>query len=150
MCNFVMYCTAQNMTRNQSHMVLIPYWSLGGRDDVNKPALLAPRQLYGWLLYFLHQCMPGSSSWWPLQYHAYIKGILPKGPYLPCVSMAGRALWAGYHRHVQWQKSKISVQYHDQQKYIPLIFFTYHIKTIRTNILFHTCCKVCLYIIKWK
>ena len=26
------------------------------------------------------------------------KGILPKGPYLPCVSMAGRALLAGYHR----------------------------------------------------
>ena len=27
-----------------------------------------------------------------------IKGILPKGPYMPCVSMAGRALLAGYHR----------------------------------------------------
>ena len=26
------------------------------------------------------------------------EGILPKGPYLPCVSMAGRALLAGYHR----------------------------------------------------
>ena len=23
----------------------------------------------------------------------YIEGILPKGPYLPCVSMAGRPLW---------------------------------------------------------
>ena len=30
----------------------------------------------------------------------YIEGILPKGPYLPCVSMAGRALLAGYHRYV--------------------------------------------------
>ena len=29
----------------------------------------------------------------------YTKGILPKGPYLPCVSMAGRALLAGYPRH---------------------------------------------------
>ena len=29
----------------------------------------------------------------------YIKGILPKGPYLLCVSMAGRALFAGYHRY---------------------------------------------------
>ena len=28
-----------------------------------------------------------------------IEGILPKGPYLPCVSMAGRALLAGYHKH---------------------------------------------------
>ena len=31
---------------------------------------------------------------------AYIEGILPKGPYRPCVSMAGRALLAGYHRYV--------------------------------------------------
>ena len=30
----------------------------------------------------------------------YIEGILPKGPYLPCVSMAGRALLAGYHRYM--------------------------------------------------
>ena len=28
-------------------------------------------------------------------YWEYIKGILPKRPYLPCVSMAGRALLAG-------------------------------------------------------
>ena len=32
--------------------------------------------------------------------NVYIEGILPKGPYLPCVSMAGRALLAGYHRYV--------------------------------------------------
>ena len=30
---------------------------------------------------------------------AHIEGILPKGPYLPCVSMAGRALLAGYPRY---------------------------------------------------
>ena len=28
----------------------------------------------------------------------YFEGILPKGPYLQCVSMAGRALLAGYHQ----------------------------------------------------
>ena len=33
-------------------------------------------------------------------YEALIKGILPKGPYLPCVSMAGRALLAGYPWHM--------------------------------------------------
>ena len=33
--------------------------------------------------------------------NAHIKAILPKGPYLPCVSMAGRALLAGYHRYIQ-------------------------------------------------
>ena len=29
----------------------------------------------------------------------HIEGILPKGPYLPCVSMAGRALSVGYPRY---------------------------------------------------
>ena len=29
------------------------------------------------------------------------EGILPKGPYLPCVSMAGRALLAGYYRNME-------------------------------------------------
>ena len=30
----------------------------------------------------------------------FIEGILTKGPYLPCVSMTGRALWAGCPRHI--------------------------------------------------
>ena len=34
------------------------------------------------------------------RFSRYIESILPKGPYLPCVSMAGRALLAGYHQHV--------------------------------------------------
>ena len=38
---------------------------------------------------------------------AQIEGILPKGPYLPCVSMAGGALLAGYHRNVNpWFNAK--------------------------------------------
>ena len=32
--------------------------------------------------------------------YAHIEGILPKRPYLPCVSMADRALLAGNHRYV--------------------------------------------------
>ena len=32
-------------------------------------------------------------------WRSHIKGNLPKGPYLPCVSMAGRALLARYPRH---------------------------------------------------
>ena len=36
----------------------------------------------------------------PLGKGIHIEGILPKGPYLPCVSMAGRALLAGYPRYV--------------------------------------------------
>ena len=38
-----------------------------------------------------------SCWWWGTG--SDIEGILPKGPYLPCVSMAGRALLAGYHRY---------------------------------------------------
>ena len=34
--------------------------------------------------------------------HDLFEGILAKGPYLPCVSMAGRALLAGYHRIFKW------------------------------------------------
>ena len=35
-----------------------------------------------------------------MAYQSHIKGILPKGPYLPCISMAGRALLAGYPRYL--------------------------------------------------
>ena len=39
--------------------------------------------------------------YWPCHWSAvHFEGILPKGPYLPCVSMAGRALLAGYPRFV--------------------------------------------------
>ena len=38
---------------------------------------------------------PADTYW-----YLYIEGILPKGSYLPCVSMAGRALLAGYHRYM--------------------------------------------------
>ena len=37
----------------------------------------------------------------------YFEGILRKGPYLPCVSMAGRAILAGYPRFsglIHWQR----------------------------------------------
>ena len=38
----------------------------------------------------------------------HIKGILPTGPYLPCVSMAGRALLAGYPRYMRrWMGSAL-------------------------------------------
>ena len=37
---------------------------------------------------------------WSMFCHLHIAGILPKGPHLPCVSMAGRALLAGYHQYV--------------------------------------------------
>ena len=36
---------------------------------------------------------------------AYINGILPKGPYPPCLRMADRALLAGYTRYMHLQAS---------------------------------------------
>ena len=36
----------------------------------------------------------------------HIEGILPKSPYLPCVSMAGRALLAGPHRCVSHHEDR--------------------------------------------
>ena len=45
--------------------------------------------------------LPGGTKPLPKPILTYqIEGILPKGPYLPCVSMAGRALLAGYHHNV--------------------------------------------------
>ena len=35
----------------------------------------------------------------PEREYSHIEGILPKGPFLSCVSMAGTALLAGYHRY---------------------------------------------------
>ena len=35
---------------------------------------------------------------WMSNYIQHNEGVLQKGLYLPCVSMAGRALWDGYHR----------------------------------------------------
>ena len=53
--------------------------------------------------------MKGSGEERPVLNDAYsnpdIEGILPKGPYLPCVSMAGRALLAGYPRYYDYQKA---------------------------------------------
>ena len=40
----------------------------------------------------------------------HIEGILPKGPYRPCVSMADRALLVGYHRYMCWWTGSALVQ----------------------------------------
>ena len=41
----------------------------------------------------------------------YIEGVLPKGPYLPCASMAGRALWQDtLDMALDWQ----CITFHDQ------------------------------------
>ena len=46
------------------------------------------------------QCVRSLWGCWHWHWHTlHIEGILPKGPYLPCVSMAGRALLAGYPRY---------------------------------------------------
>ena len=65
---------------------------------------------------------------WQIFFFIYIEGILPKGPYLPCVSMAGRALLAGYHRYVNgfMQKLRNSIANTLELR----LFCTEHIKYI--------------------
>ena len=46
-----------------------------------------------------HQFIPPRTKrQWTCSWKFFFKGILLKGPYPPCVSMAGRALLARYHR----------------------------------------------------
>ena len=45
----------------------------------------------------------------------YIEGILAKGPYLPCVIMAGRALLAGYHRYMDHENFRIWIGWYSSK-----------------------------------
>ena len=47
----------------------------------------------------VHICSKRLISLMP-RHGKYFEDIMPKGPYPPCVNMAGRALLAGYHRFV--------------------------------------------------
>ena len=72
-----------------------------------------------------------------------IEGILPKGSYLPCGSMAGRALLAGYPRYVSDQYSLYAnppvyvISYFDKAREMLSINFVFY----------HFCVYVCLYIV---
>ena len=48
----------------------------------------------------------------------HFEGILPKGPYLPCVSMAGRALLAGYHRFL-YSNCTVHDSLYDNMEMVP-------------------------------
>ena len=56
------------------------------------------------MLHYLNELILAQNLLHYLSFH--IEGILPKGPYLPCVSLAGRALLAGYHRYVSKHETK--------------------------------------------
>ena len=64
----------------------------------------------------------------------YIEGIPPKGPYLPCVSMAGRTLLAGYHRYAK-RLSRLGWFLNKWQILFPQIWIPSFI-TLQLN---HTC-----------
>ena len=56
------------------------------------------------------ESLTGEFTHWPLGNLIEIvdiEGILPKGPYLPYVSMAGRALLARYHRYVIFKQISV-------------------------------------------
>ena len=78
--------------------------------------------------------MQNANSMWQqiLMCEGNINGILPKGPYLPCVSIAGRALLAGYHRYVdslQWcHKEWDGISNHQPHDCLLNCLFKVHIK----------------------
>ena len=55
----------------------------------------------------------------------YMDGILPKGPYLPCVRMAGRTLLAGYHRYMGEEHcpTRLWVYLHYKANYLGVWWF---------------------------
>ena len=73
-------------------LVLLKLWNAWGnrRGWILAIGCLAVR--LGIALWYFSNEVPG---------HVNIEGILPKRHYLPCVSMAGRALLAGYHRYIE-------------------------------------------------
>ena len=79
---------ATNVTRTE--MTCGTAWGLW--DSFISILLVSLRSIYRWRM-----LLPVNT--WEYQ-HSEIEGILPKGPYLPCISMASRALLAGYHRNV--------------------------------------------------
>ena len=71
------------------------FFTFGGSFSAHSPLYASPNAGQRTLLMLhissqrgLHKTNNFSYRWYP-----------PKGPYLPCVSMAGRALLAGYHRY---------------------------------------------------
>ena len=57
----------------------------------------------------------------------HIKGILSKGPYRPCVSMAGRALLAGYPGYSHWRHRSSFYYVHAFE----IIFYKYTLNSIK-------------------
>ena len=65
----------------------------------------------------------------------HLEGILPKGPYLPCVSMAGRALLAGYHRSVDVVMAKFGSIFKQDER----LLFLYMLGVWKGNTLVPWC-----------
>ena len=61
----------------------------------------------------------------------YIEGILLKGPYLPCISMVGRVLLAGYHRYSSPFRSRYNMSFVNPQSdlssdFVVTVLFAIH------------------------
>ena len=81
-----------------SNCYLWSHWKQEHIGDMYKPLKLTMSQWHQWL---------SISTSLMVQF----EGILPKGPYLPCLSMAGRALLAGYHRIMRFLVWRISCKF---------------------------------------
>ena len=91
-----------NLRRVLYHCVRLSYLKPDNRlcTVVNELLLFFFLYLFCWPLFY--DCWTEESQilWNACHFaKAYIEGILSKGPYLPCVSLAGRALLAGYPRY---------------------------------------------------
>ena len=71
-------------------------WNLPGANELRSSSTLTPTQYHR----HHHNHFPST----------YIDGILPKGPYPPCLRMEDRALLAGYHRYNSVMPSSLFLQ----------------------------------------
>ena len=88
--------------------------------------------------------------------YSYIDGILPKGLYLPYVSMAGRSLLAGYHRYqkmIERERTDVSnTRIFNIVRKSPLSMHGWNIclelqslsVNSKRNVFFHTLKKICV------
>ena len=73
---------------------IVPHAILPSTGKNGHALLRFPRSVW------LHFCLQNKAvEYFLYNRRPYIEGFLPKGPYLPCVSMAGMAYLAGYHRY---------------------------------------------------
>ena len=100
-CLFNIQCSAVIMRSiflpnpHKIHPIARPMYFVDSNSDLYSASVTA--------VMYVISCYTGPRYNGTQLYRCHIEGILPKGPYPPFVSMAGRALLAGYHRYYQYR-----------------------------------------------